>query len=447
MAKHFGTNGIRKKIKELTPEFVSGMCSSFAETIGKRGRIILGRDTRTSGEMVRGACIAGFLSSGCEVIDLGVVPSPTVEMEVLNLKADGGCIITASHNPPEWNALKFVDGKGLDVSKDRGEEVEKHFENGKFERADWDKIRGVENYSRALQDHEDKIFQMTDVKAIQKKKFKVILDCGNGTTGLIAPGMFRKLGCAILTLNCQPDGFFPGRNSEPTEKNLGDLISAMKNIRADLGIAWDGDGDRVIFINEKAEFIMGDKTFALCAQQEKRKKVVTTVATSNVIKDVSGEVIRTRVGAPYIAEKLFEIKGDMAGEEVGGVVWPEISYGKDGLITAVKMLEFMARNNKKISQLISALPEYHNYKMKVECASEKKKEAMERLKEQIKNAQGEKNYIDGVRIDFNEHEWVIARPSGTENFIRIFAEAKTLEKAEKICKEYEIKVKEIVQKA
>ena len=267
MAKYFGTNGIRGKLDEMTPEFACRMAAAFGIWSG-RGLILVGRDTRTSGQMLADAVRSGLLSAGCGVLDLGIATAPTVELMVHRLGAEGAITITASHNPPEWNALKFVDSKCIAVSKERGEEIEEIFERfgsgegtGKAKTgknigkgagtAAWNEIKSAQEYERALDEHIETILAHADVERMRRRKLRLVLDCGNGTAGLIAPQLFRRLGCKVVTLNAQPDGFFPGRSSEPTRENIRDLIEGVKATGADMGIAWDGDADRVIFIDEK----------------------------------------------------------------------------------------------------------------------------------------------------------------------------------------------------
>ena len=452
MARYFGTYGIRGKLDLLTPEFVSGMCAAFGSTL-QGGTVIIGTDARTSRDMIKHAAIAGLLSSGCEVIDLGMVPSPTVEFEVMRKKAAGGIIVTASHNPPEWNALKFVGREGIGLTKEKGEQIEALFESGRFKRADWDGLKGVSRYELAIREHIDEIRKHMDEEAIAKRKPFLVLDCGNGVAGLFAPYLFRELGCRIITLNAQPDGFFPGRNSEPTRENLSDLIKTVKALKADMGIAWDGDGDRVIFIDENGEYVWGDKSFALSARirmREKKGVVATTVATSDVVKEVveasGGKIEYTKVGAPYIAERMVETKAVLGGEEVGGVVWPEISLGKDGFMTAAKIVEEVCRSGKPLSALIASLPTYFNAKGKVDCGMKDKAKILSGICSEFSREKGaEAITIDGIRINLLDG-WVIARASGTENYFRVFAEAKTQAMADGLLAKYKKKVEEIISK-
>ncbi|MBI5159752.1 phosphoglucosamine mutase [Candidatus Micrarchaeota archaeon] len=444
MAKYFGTNGARGKTDLFTPEFSSSLAAAFATWAGK-GKILVGRDTRTTGEMVESAIVSGLLSAGSQPVLLGVVPSPTVEFETTKLGAAGAIVITASHNPPEWIGVKCIDSKGVSLSKERAEEVEKIMEAKKTTRAQWNEIKEISEYGQAASDHAQAIKKWVNAGKISKRKPKLVLDCGNGTACNIAPQLFAELGCEITTINSHPDGHFPGRNSEPTKENVADLMATVKKLGADAGIAWDGDGDRVIFIDERrGEFIIGDKSFALCVELALRKRkgaAVTTVATSNAIKDIATahgcKLFYSKVGAPYISEKMIETKAVIGGEEVGGVIWPEFHYGKDGFTTAAKIVE--AISEKPLSKWIASLPEYYNAKTKIALEEKEKTEVIEKLKKQLEKAGEKTTTIDGVRVD-RGNAWCIIRPSGTEHYARIFAEAKTQKEADALLKEFEQKL-------
>jgi len=438
VARYFGTNGIRGMLNSMTPAFAASMCAAFATWL-RGGKILLGRDTRTSGAMLARAAAAGLSAAGCDVVDLGIVPSPTVEFEITRLGARGAVIVTASHNPPAWNGLKFVDANGIAVSRERGEEIEKIFEEKKFKIARWDDIRTVRTYSHAIRNHIDAVKQHVNANAIRSRSPFLVLDCANGTMGGVAPAMFRELGCRIVTLNANIDGAFPGRASEPTEANVADLIASVRALGADAGIAWDGDGDRVVFVDERGRWIIGDKVFALAVQialAKKKGNIFTTVSTSRAIEDVTkrrgARVIYTKVGGPYLSEKIAELGGVIGGEEVGGVIWPELHLGKDGLMTAAKIVERMCKT--PLSRMVDALPRYFNAKTKIECTPEQKTQIIEKIR-QAALGRGRITDIDGIRIDFDS-SWVIVRASGTENYVRIFAEARTQHRADALMHEY-----------
>ncbi len=440
MARYFGTNGARGKMDLFTPQFTSSLAAAFATWTGK-GKILVGRDTRTTGEMLENAAVAGILYAGCQPVLLGVVPAPTIEFATTRLKAAGAIIITASHNPPEWNGIKCVDSRGVAITKEKGEEIERIMEEKKLAGAEWNEVKKIEGYDGAINDHIQAIKKWVNFEKIKKKKPRLVLDCGNGTACSITPRLFTELGCEITTINSHPDGHFPGRNSEPTKENVGDLIESVKKLNADAGIAWDGDGDRVIFVDEKGEFIIGDKSFALCVElalKEKKGNAVTTVATSNAIKDIAAahgcKLLYSKVGAPYVSEKMIETNAVIGGEEVGGVIWPEFHYGKDGFTTAAKIVEAICE--KPLSQWIASLPTYHNAKIKIAFSEKEKKEAIEKMRKQLEKSGEKITDIDGVRVDRKEG-WCILRPSGTENYIRIFAESKIQKQADALVKEFE----------
>ncbi len=440
MAKYFGTNGIRGKFDMLTPQFAL-QCAQAIGIYFQRGKVLVARDHRLTGPVLHKAVLAGLQSVGCEVVDLGMATAPTAEFMIGKTKCNGLIIITASHNPPEWNALKVVDGKGVAISKERGEEIEKLMD-GKIELAPWDKVKEVEEYEDAVGEHLKAILKEVDADKLKKRKLRVVLDCANGTPALIGPRLFKELGCEVILLNDKIDGHFPGRPSEPREENVQQMLKTVKEKKADLGIAWDGDGDRVIMADENGAFIVGDRVYALSVLlklKEKKGKVVTTVATSKAVEDVAGkfaqEVIYTKVGAPYLSEEAAKGKCAIAGEEVGGVIWPEVSLAKDGFLTAAKIAEALCE--KSLSNWLKEFPFYYNVKGRVKGDPKKIMDKMEKLP--LPKDAEKVIKIDGIRINFKD-SWVIVRPSGTEPLVRVFAESTDKEKAEKLVKEYEGKL-------
>jgi len=430
----FGTFGVRRRANEvLTPEFASKLAAAYGTLV--KGQVAVGGDTRTSTPMIKHAVLSGLLSSGCHVIDLGILPTPTVQYAVRNYY-DGGVIITASHNPPHDNGIKFVDADGIGIPDDMEEKIEDMFFDENPDRVPWDEISEVET-SDIIDEYIENVINRVDADAIKDAGLKVVVDCGSGAACFTTPYLLRKLGCQVTTMNCQPDGFFPGRNPEPTEDNLQDLINAVKNLGADLGIAHDGDADRTICIDENGAFVFGDKTFALVEKymlkENKGGLIVTTVATSQAIYDIAeeygGEVIATRVGDLLVARAHKENDGLFGGEENGGLIFPDFVYGRDAALSTAKIVEIMAKEKKPLSKLIDELPSYRSEKRKVECPDELKVEVMEKIAEVT--CEFEVDTTDGVKI-LTEEGWVIIRPSGTEPIFRCFAEAKTEEDAKKM---------------
>lgn len=438
MAKYFGTNGIRGTIETVGPELALRAAQAIGAYFGK-GNILVARDHRLTGEVLKNAVVAGLQSVGCEVTDLGIVTSPTAELMLKKLKADGLIIITASHNPPEYNGLKVIDGKGVSISKERGEEIEKLMGNVKL--ASWDAIKPVKKHESSVREHMDAMRKLLHPERIAKRKPFIVLDLGNGTTATIAPQLFKELGCKILTINSHMDGHFPGRPSEPREENIQELIKMVKETKADCGIAWDGDGDRVVFVDEKGNFVVGDKVYAisvLLKLKEKKGDVLTTVATSKAVEDVASKfgckTIYTKVGAPYMSEEMAKGKAVMCGEEVGGVCWPELSLAKDGIFAAVKIVEALCE--KPLSKWMKEIPAYYNVKARVECGEKGKKAVLDGMRKHARQKGYKTIDMDGVRLTLDD-SWVIVRASGTEPYIRIFGEAKSRDKAKALVKEYE----------
>ena len=438
---YFGTNGVRGKFDELTPELALKLAQAIG-TYFKGGKIILARDCRLTGEVLRASVAAGLASVGCEVVDLGMVSSPTAEFMIKKLAADACVIITASHNPPEWNAIKVVDGKGIAISRERGAEIEKNLAKPKL--AEWNAVGLMMPYAFATEDHVGAIKKLVDAGKIAKRKPKIIVDCGNGTASVIAPKLLKELGCEIISLNSHPDGRFPGRPSEPSEANVQELLAAVKSLTADAGIAWDADGDRVVFVDGKGGYVIGDRVYALSVlwklgKAEAKGDVVTTVATSKAIEDVAtryGAKTRyTAIGAPYLCEEMVRKPAAIGGEEVGGVIWPELGLAKDGMLTAAKLAEALCE--KSLSAWLKEIPVYFNVKLKLDAGTDAKKKAIvARVLAYAKKNKLAYVDVDGVRINLKD-AWVIVRPSGTENYVRLFAEAKTQEEAQRLAKEYE----------
>jgi len=431
----FGTFGVRRIAnQELTPEFASRLAAAYGTIVN--GTVAVGGDPRTSTEMIKYSVIAGLLSSGCKVIDLGILPTPAVQFAVRNYY-DGGIMITASHNPPKYNGLKFVDSDGIGIEEEWEQKIESMYFDDEPKRVSWDAIGELFQNSGIIEEYIENVVDRVDSQVIQDAKLKVIVDCGSGAACFTTPYLLRKLGCEVTTMNCQPDGFFPGRDPEPTSENLEELKNVVKATGADLGIAHDGDADRTICIDENGAFVYGDKTFALVEKDMLKENgggtIVTTVATSAAIYDIAGEyggkVIATRVGDLIVARELKDQDGLFGGEENGGLIFPDFVYGRDAALSTAKIVEIIAKEGKTLSELIEELPKYCSAKLKVECADDQKSTVMDKIVEATCDYEVETK--DGVKI-LTDEGWVIIRPSGTEPIFRCFAEAENEEDAIKM---------------
>ena len=434
----FGTFGVRRTANDvLTPEFASRLAACYCTLV--KGTVAVGGDTRTSTLMLKQAVTAGLLSSGCDVVDLGILPTPGVQYAVRKYY-DGGVMITASHNPPQYNGLKFLDEDGIGIPDEMDIEIERLYFDAEPDRVEFHEIGQLYQNNEVIDEYVDEAVSKVDVDAIREANLKVVVDCGSGAGCFTAPYLIRKLGCDVTTLNSQPDGFFPGRNPEPIEENLQELIHVVKELNADIGLAHDGDADRTICIDENGSFVLGDKTFTLVEKQMLKENnggtIVTTVATSQAIYDVAeeynGEVIATAVGDLLVARKLKDENGLFGGEENGGLIFPDFVYGRDAVMTVAKILEIVAKEKKPLSELVAELPVYYASKTKIECPDDEKEFVMASIAEEIQTTTDFKlDLTDGVKI-LKEDGWVIIRPSGTEPIFRCFSESDSQQKADEM---------------
>lgn len=448
MNRLFGTNGVRGLANsDMNVNLATDLGRAIA-TFFKEGEIAIASDTRTSSDMLRNAVIAGVLSTGMSVCDLGVLPSPALQFAVKHGGYNGGTIITASHNPPEFNGIKVIDTEGLELARSAEEQIESHYFERTFKIASWESIGHISQDDQWSDRYVEGILSKLDVDAIKKREFSVVLDCANGASYQSSPAMFAKLGCKLTTMNEEPDGTFPGHSSEPTPENLRDLSQAVIDVGADLGIAHDGDADRTIFFDEKGNFLQGDKSLSLMAGHILRQKkgiVVTPVSSSSCVEEVvkrnGGEILYSRVGAPIVARTMLEKGAVFGGEENGGMIFPEHQYCRDGAMAAAKVVEMLAVTGEKFSKLVSELPVYHNTKTKVTCPDEKKPEALAKMAQAVESERIDKT--DGLKI-YIESEWVLVRPSGTEPIIRVYAEAGSKARADALAEQYSEMLKGIV---
>jgi phosphomannomutase/phosphoglucomutase len=458
MGKLFGTNGIRGEVNQdmntdLALEIGKAWGTLLKRTINSP-KVAIGTDARLSNHMLKNAITAGLLATGCDVVDTGLVPTPTLQYTVREKGFDSGVIITASHNPPQFNGIKGVASDGTEFTKDVEDEIEKIYFNKSFKPVEWDKVGQLSIWDGAIDLYINGILKAVDVDLIRKKQFHIVLDCGNGAGSLVAPILLDKLNCKTTYLYCKPDGTFPGHNSEPLPENLTELIKKVPEVNADLGVAQDGDADRAIFVDEKGNYIWGDKTLALGAKfatQNKGGIAVTPVTTSScfddVVKENNGTIIHTAVGSPIVARVMIEKKAVYGGEENGGLIFPEMQYCRDSAMSIAKILEFMAKEDKKLSELIDQIPKYEVFKTKMPCPNDKKEIVMKTLADKTKNDSKviKLDETDGVKL-YLENGWVLMRPSGTEPIFRVYSESKDKNIAEEIANTYKKISEDIISK-
>lgn len=433
----FGTNGIRGFPNvDLTAEF----CTNIGKSIGhyRSGSIIaMGRDTRSTGDFIFSSVLAGVLSTGSQVLDLGVLPTPAVQY-YCKTKGIFGIVITASHNPPEFNGIKCISSDGTELERSEEEKIEEIYHKKSYREQDWENIGRSKALNEGMLHYIGGVLSQVDADAIRKKKYRVLVDTGNGAAFRSTPFLLENLKCRLVSLNANPDGRFSSRNSEPKPENLGNLTALMKTGNFDLGIAHDGDADRAVFIDEKGNFIDGDKTLALIVKSVARKgdRVVTPISSSDAIDEIcnknGAELIRTKVGAPIVSRAMIENNALIGGEENGGVIYGRHQFCRDGAMTVALVLEMMAKTGRRISDLIGDLPAYTIVKKHAPL-----KMGWSDLLEKISDhsAVDKADFTDGIKV-IRRDGWILIRPSGTEPILRIYGQSKSEETAKKYADEF-----------
>ena len=413
----FGSSGIRGIAnEEITPELalkIGKVCSLIYK------KVVIGYDPRTSSEMIKNSLIAGLLSGGAEVTDISLTSTPTLAYSTKNF--DIGIMVTASHNPACYNGIKFFNPDGSGISQKQAKEIEKRIKKGKEKKVRWNEIKEVRGYKGAINDH---IQAILNDCGMAEKKLRVAVDCANGSTSLITPYLLQKMGCKVISINAQPDGFFPAHEPEPIEKNLGEIKKLMKHASIDIAFAHDCDGDRVVVINKNGNLISNDKLLAFLAKNVGKKKIVVPINASLCINDYipNAKIIYTKVGDVFISEKLKEINGHFGGEPSGTWIFPSFSYCPDGIYAVAKIVKIAEEIN--IEEEMQNIPNYYTMRTSITSTKEKINKGMKKIEEELKKFEYEKvSKIDGIRLDMHD-SWILVRPSGTEPKVRITVEAK-----------------------
>lgn len=430
-----GVSGVRGVIgRSLTPELVTRFAMAFG-TYMKSGTIVVGRDTRNSGAMVKHSVFAGLMASGCTIIDVGVATTPSCSLAIVELAADGGIVISGSHNPAEWNALKFFKHTGICLNEAEAAELLDIYYQGSFRGVSHDKLKPEKLDHTAGERHLNRVLAVTDGELVRNRGPRVVLDSCNGAGSLITPKLLEALGCELVKIHCNPGEPFP-HNPEPIFVHLGDLCGKVVEVAADVGFAQDADADRMAIVDENGHFIGEEYSLALAtaAVLPKRPgKVVVNLSSSRMAEDVARrhncELVRTKVGEVNVAERMMEVKAVIGGEGNGGVIDPRVHLGRDSLGGMALVLQYMAETGKKMSELVEEIPRYHMKKTKIECTRDVALELVRRTCREFANERI--NTEDGVRIDWDD-AWVHIRPSATEPAVRIIGEAVTEERVDEL---------------
>jgi len=429
----FGTDGIRGVVGTLyTPEFLADVGAAYATWLGVPSTVLIAKDFRTSSPGMAHILGGTLQMLGIDVVDLGPMPTPCLQFNVRATGAAGGLMVTASHNPPEFNGIKFAGPKGLEIPREAEVRIEEIIHRREFRRPDWEKAGTLRSDSAGIDRYIASILANVHAREVVRIRPYVILDPGNGTSAVVSPTLLRLLGCRLVTLNSNPDGTFPGRRSEPTEENLSDLRHTVPQAGAALGIAHDGDADRVTFIDEKGGYLSGDVTLGLLArymlQRHPGGTIVTSVTSSSLVAEVvereGGRLVVTKSGSLPVAVGIEESGAVFGGEENGHFYWPTHQSAPDGPMTSVVMVELLARGGRPLSQLVAEMPAYRLLKRQVAVGAELRTAAMAHVLKTLSAEALRVDTIDGVKAYFDEG-WVLVRPSGTEPLFRVFAESRT----------------------
>jgi phosphomannomutase len=436
-----GVSGIRGVVGEtFTPELMVRVGSAFAEFV-RGGTVVVGRDSRATGDAIAKNIESVLILSGCDVIDTGIIPTPTVQLMVEELKVAGGIVISASHNPIEWNALKLINGRGVFLN---ASEMSRIFTlmDKQFKYPRWNKIGNIHFFTDAETIHINRVLRVIDGKKIREKGFRVALDSVNGAGSIITQKLLRELGCEVIPVHCDITGTFP-RGAEPIASNLKDLSARVIAESADIGFAQDPDADRLAIVDERGIPIGEENTIALVVEHLLSKrpgKVVINLSTTRAVEDIAkryrATVKRTAVGEIHVVDYMRRYGARIGGEGNGGVISPEVHLGRDSLVGIAYILEMLSERRKTVSQLVDMLPRYVMRKGKVQYDDRKKYlSALKKARVQFKDERITE--IDGLRIDFIREDsfsggWVHLRPSNTEPVFRIIAEGTTKGQADNI---------------
>ncbi len=450
MKKLFGTNGIRFILgKDFTLKDVLQVGLAIG-TFFSKGKCLLGRDVRLTGEVIANTIASALMSTGINVYDIGLITTPALQYLVKKREFDFGIMITASHNPPEFNGIKVIDNDGVEIPPEKEKLIEEIYFTRKFKYANWENVGEFSEMRFLIDEYLDGVLSHINEELISKRKFKVAVDPANSVSVLTTPRLLKRLKCKVLTVNAHLDGTFPGRKPEPRLDNLQTLSEAVIASGADLGVAHDGDGDRAIFVDEKGQVYWGDKTAALIVmdflERNPGECIVTPVSSSKIIEDVAkkygGKIIYTKVGSIIVSRMMMKLGAKLGVEENGGIFYGPHLPVRDGTMATALILDILARKETSLSSLLSSLPKYYQVKDKVPCPNELKAKVLKILLSEVSGVKVET--IDGVKVWYSDGSWVLARPSGTEPIYRIFSEAKDPQRAKELAENMKEKVLKII---
>ncbi len=423
----------------IDPAIIQHFAARFG-LFSQNGKILVGRDSRTTGPTLLHAVISGLLGVGCDVADLGIVSTPTVLLAVENDPlACGGIAITASHNPAEWNALKFVGANGMFLFPENAESFLNHLDDP-VEWVKYDQVGKLSLYASAISDHINKILAVPylELDKIRSRRFKVVIDSVNGAGGLISPRLLSELGCQVIEINSEPHGIF-AHSPEPLNQNLTQLLEAVHTHHADIGFATDPDVDRLSIIDEHGN-CLGEEFSLLLAEKfvlaHRPGIIVTNLSSSMASEDIAAEfgvsVVRTRIGEINVGKKMMELKSPIGGEGNGGIICPDVHYTRDAPAGMALILAYMTQSNQSVSQLAAAIPHYYFQKNKIKVEPDQLDAVMKKAEEFASDQQSD--FTDGIKIIAPSH-WIHIRKSGTEPIVRVYVESESQLRSRVLCQQ------------
>ncbi|MHA7608995.1 phosphoglucosamine mutase [Elizabethkingia meningoseptica] len=439
----------------LTPLDIVKFASAFGTWLQQKNNkkditLVVGRDARISGKIVSDLASATLQSLGINVIDLGLSTTPTVEVMVPELKADGGIIFTASHNPKEWNALKLLNDKGEFINAQDGADVLELADKEAFDYIDVDHLGSYSENKDGIQIHVDKVLELPEVfpGIVREKRYKIVVDAVNSTGGIAIPKLLERMGCDVVKLYCEPNGQFP-HNPEPLKEHLSEICELVVKEKADLGIVVDPDVDRLALVDENGDLFGEEYTLVAVADYILRNKkgvAISNLSSSRALRDVAksldSEYFASAVGEVNVVNLMKEKNAVIGGEGNGGIIFPDLHYGRDSLVGVALFLSHLAQQDKSVSELRATYPDYYMGKKKIELTPEiNVDKLLEKVKKEFKNE--EISTVDGVKIDFPTN-WVHLRKSNTEPIIRIYTEASTQEEADQLADDMIAKIKSLI---
>ncbi len=442
-------SGVRGIVGDsLTPGLLVRFAESFGTYLGLGSTVVVGRDTRTSGEMVQHAVLAGLVSAGCRVVLLDICPVPTIQLAVRQLGAGGGIAITASHNPVEWNALKFVRGDGCFLNYYQARELLDIYHQGDYAKVYSEAMTRPRHCGHAVENHINAILDRFGKLPKRGRRLKAVVDCVNGAGSVMSEELLKRLGCDVVAIYNKPDGIFP-RKPEPVPENLTALCEAVRRHDADVGFAQDADADRLAIVSEKGLPIGEDYTLAIAVDHiltSEPGTVVVNLSSTHAIDDIVAahdcRIVKSKIGEINVVETMKSEDAVIGGEGNGGVIYPKVNFARDSFTGMAITLHYMSERRKPLSKLAAALPQYQMTKSTIPCPLQRAQEVVELLIEKHKSKK--LNLADGVKIPYGR-SWALVRPSNTEPILRVITEAPTAEESARLNRDIAAAVRKFLE--